>query len=711
MRIVKQKTLLNEKDGLAVVSTALKRLQASGEIGSEGFSAFDALKLAKHFEIFEPVSGNFMRAGHDLVADFLAASRLALEWRQHQTHLQSTIAEDAWVFAGKGVAETEKEEFIQCVANVDLILAARCAVTMGVPTVTVVEKRVFELDDQKTTYSSGIAAIAMSILKTDAAFIRLRSRLIEKENDRKFQAIRALAMIGDKVVLRSILKEEDPKASAGLQFSGGHIGIWEDAGSPVATLELARERLKTAAVSGEEGICLSLRTVARYGDQSDVETIEKIAMQTKNLPTFYDSIHCLQTLDESRSMALLRQVATDENRGFELIAIETLSANGEKIDTSGLLKSLLEFKGKREEAYENIQRAIRIIKGNPLPKDGEVMLLKAYTEAGNDLKANIWAIATAHCLSSFDDIAFKIVEDCNMAEMGFAANHASVRFVNGIKMERFANLCEQRIVDLENDVIRNGWHLRRIFDYLLQIGRKSVVAGSVERILRRFLPEHHRINREKDQNPQKHFQPPQNGADQRYDIFLELELKEYVCIAGELAELMPNDLIRLAAGFRLLFAGKDVLEPFAKLMAQLSPEELDQELSNISTSHNRIFALGAVAPLGATQIRREILIRDFPIALQWHMTYNAISSALPTLWCREVCIAITEVISKAKWSVDIGSQLFRGPMMTITHLMTREFAEEIVRPKIVKATNPASREMLQYWYEAAVAKREIGSKQ
>jgi hypothetical protein len=706
LRIVKQKSLIKEEEGQGIVSTALKRLQTSDAFGAASLSDNDALKLARHFEIIEPISGGLMRAGHDLVADLLAAPLLAREWRQCKAHLQSTIAEDAWVFAGKNVGESEKTEFIETVADVDIILAARCAISMGAPAaIAAVEKRIFELDDRRTTYSSGIAAIAMSILKTGAAFARLRSRLIETDSDRSFQGERALAAIGDRKVLQDILEKEEPSASSGLQVSGGHIAIWEESGAPVATLELARKRVMAAAVSREERLCMSLRTIARYGDHSDIDMVEAIAMQTQYLPTFYASIHCLRALNENRCAELLRNVASDEKRGLQLFAIAFLSTFGEKIETSGLIKALLEFKGNRAEAYENIRRVLRIIKDNPLPEGAESMLLKAYANADDDMKSDIWAIANGHGLSSFDELAFQILDDCNLTELGYAANHARVRFVSGDTMERFAKLCEARLVGLEKDVIGNGWHLRRLYEYLLQIDRKATVAGSVERILRRYLPEHHRLNGERDQNPQKYFQPSQDPIALRYNFFVDHELREYVSLAADVAELIPKDVIRQVVGFRLWLAGKDALEPYAKLMTQLLPEELDQELSNIATSHDRICALGAVASLGATQVRREILIRDFPLVLQWDPAYGALASALPTLWCREVACSVIEAISKETWPRDFGSQLFRDVKIAVTRLMTREFAEEIVRPKIVETKDAASLEILQYWFESAVAKR------
>ena len=705
LRIVKQKTLINEEEGQRIVSSALKRVQASGAFGSASLSESDALKLARHFEVFEPVAGGLMRAGHDLVADYLAAPVLAREWQQHLPHLQSTIAEDTWVFAGASIAEPESVEFIEAIAKVDLILAARCALTTGASAMSTVERLVFELDDRKTIYSSGIAAIAMSILKTGPALARLRGRLAETSGDRTFQGERALAAIGDRAVLRTILENEDPSASSGLKISGGHIGMWEESGSPVVTLELARERVKAATVSRDERICLSLRTISRYGDLSDIEMVESIALQTENLPTFYDAIYCLRALTEEKCIEVLRKVAADEKRGLQLIALEALSAYGEELETSGLVKALLEFKGDRGEAHDNIRRVLRIIKENPLPADAETMLMTAYPDAEEYLKADIWAIAKAHTLASFDELAFKILEDGNLAELGYAANHASVRFITGEVMERFAKLCEQSLVGLEKNVVGNGWHVRRLYQYLLQIDRKAVVASSVERILRRYLPEHHRLNREKDQSPQKAFQPSQDHAVLQYDFFVEHDLREYVCVAADVADQISHDVIRQAVGFRLWLAGKDMLEPYAKLMAQLSQEDLDRELSNISTSHDRICALGAVASLGATQVRREILIRDFPIVLHWHQAHGALAEALPVLWCREVAEAVVDAVSKQKWPRDFGAQLFTDVKVAVTRIMSREFAEEIVRPRIATTGDPASREILQYWYEAALARR------
>ena len=707
LRIVKQKSLIKDDEGHAIIAIALKYLQDDGVFGVSSLSDIDAYKLARHYEIFEPASGGFMRAGHDLIADYLAAPALSRRWKEHLSHLQSTIAQDTWVFAGKDVIESEKGDFISAVGDIDLILASRAAVAMGVSTISVVERRIFERDDQKTTYSSGVAAIAMSILKTDGSFIRLRSRLKEQKGDRSFQAERALAIIGDEEVLQNILKNEDPMASDIVKISGGHIAVWEESGSPYVTLKLARERLRSAILSGEEGVCLSLRTVTRYGDQSDVDLVQKIALQTKNSPTFYASIYCLHELSEDKCIETLNRVVSDDKGMWGLVALEFLSVYGQEVDTLSLLKQLLEFSGDRDAAHNNIKSAIKIIQKNRLSKEAEELLVKSYLNADTFLKSDIWQIVNRHKILLFDDIAISIMKGSNSDELGYAANYASERFIGGDLQEVFAGFCEQQVIELEKNVIINDWHLKRIYNYLLKIGRREVVASSVERILRRYLPEHYRLNREKDQNPQRYLNPPRDDVDSRYDFFVSYDLREYLRIASELAEFISHDVIRLAVAFRFELGAQDVIEAHSKLMAQVAPEILDQELSSISSSHDRIFALSSVARLGFTQTRCEILIRDLPIVIQWHLAYGAIASVLPVLWCREVAEAVVESVSKTTWQAEFGAQLFHDVKSAVIRLMTKDFAESIVKPMIADTLDPHSREILQYWYEVGVAKRSV----
>lgn len=705
LRVVRQKSLVKEDEGLAVVSAAFRRLKNAGAFGVDGNNESDALKLARHYEILQAVPGGLMRAGHDLVADYLAAPLLAKEWQRHEGHLQSTIAEDAWVFAGKAVAENDKSAYINAVASADLTLATRCVSDMGALSVSEIEKRIFEMDDRKTTYSSGIAAMAMSILRTPSVLNRLRARLAEPQGDRTYQAERALAVIGDRKVLRTILENEDASASTGLKISGGHIAIWEESGAPVVTLELARERVYTAANTGEERICLSLRTIARYGDNSDIPALEKIAFQTSHLPTFYDTIYCIRALDEDKSIAILRRIASDEKRGLQLIALEALSAYGERLDTTGLVKALLEFKGNRGEAHDNIRRVHRIIKDNDFPAGAEALLVSAYETANDDLKGDIWQIANAHSLASFNELAFKILDEGRTEEFGYAANYSKVRFRDGADKERFCGVCEKRLPGLENEVVSVGWHLRRIYEYLLEVGEKEIVAGSVDRVLRRYLPEHHRLNQEKDQNPRDYFNGVHDPKVLQYEFFVEHELKEFVSTAAEVDEWISLDAIRLLVGFRLWHGGKEDSEPFAKLMNRLSSDELDLALSAISNSYDRICALGAVAQLGSTRIRREIFIRDFPLVLHWHIAYGPIAASLPVFWCDEVARAVVDGVVGAQWPRDIGAQMFTNVKVAVTRLMSRKLAEEIVEPRLSQCKDAASREILQYWYEAALAKR------
>ena len=99
LRIVRRRAAVSVAEAQAVAAAALANLKAASVFGAAALSDADAFTLAVHYEVLERLPNDTVRFAHDLFADRLASSRLAAAWRRHVAGLDTTLADDAWVFA------------------------------------------------------------------------------------------------------------------------------------------------------------------------------------------------------------------------------------------------------------------------------------------------------------------------------------------------------------------------------------------------------------------------------------------------------------------------------------------------------------------------------------------------------------------------------------------------------------------------------------
>jgi hypothetical protein len=277
------------------VAAALASLKAASVFGAVALSDGDAFTLATHYEILERLPNDTVRFAHDLLADRLASRPLAATWQQHVAGLEATLADDPWVFAAPLVAREQREAFVNAVAGADIVLAAKCATAIGPDAVAALESVVLVLDESDGMLAAFQASSAMSVLGSEACVRRLRQRAAEPPRiHRRYQGQRGLALLGDAEMLSAVLTGHDRFSMGPVKVSGGTLPLWWIA-PPRIALGLARDKLDAARDA--EGLGLSLRTVAAYGDRADIDRVLRVLRGTSRLGNFYAAGDCLYALD------------------------------------------------------------------------------------------------------------------------------------------------------------------------------------------------------------------------------------------------------------------------------------------------------------------------------------------------------------------------------------------------------------------------------
>jgi energy-coupling factor transporter ATP-binding protein EcfA2 len=699
-RIKAQRASVTVQEAHEMVARSLALVKSENRFGVSTLSDLDALVLLKHYEFLESSPDGRMQMPHDIMADFLAASRLAANWQHCVDHLESAVGQDAWSYASSLIPFAQQGVFLEAIAATDPIQAATCAAAMGGRAPELIEPLVFALDNRNGILPIFQTASCMGVLGTPACLARLRDhiRRAPKGSNRHYQAERALAQRGDEATLRFILTDEEPLVSSGLGGTGGQIDLWFQA-PPDVTLSLARQRLD--AMPANPCVVLSLRTIELYGDDTDFARVRSALEKGSSLAAFYAAAHCLLAFDRQRAVEILTSDAVLLPAVEQVPYAEVLSTAKAPLDTSPLLDELLNGSDPTNVSPPNIRRRIlEIVKKERLPDGYEPRIRAAFEKADEYQQSDLWQVATAHRLRAFDDLAFAALSCGGMNEVGSAANFAKVREWQGEMSDRFAALC----IDRAGAANGTEWHFPRMLEYLLQIGKEAQVAALLEPRLRDLVPRHKAARR---RFRKEALSRRRNGVDnpaEEEEFQLSVVIPDLVKIAANLSSYIPRDVAREIVGLDLSSAGDEARAARCAIARCLSAVEIDAALMEIDEPGVRIQVLGGISDIGATPTRIEILCQELPKVLCWPMCKGALVRAVDNLWSRQVALASVNAIATVKWP-EYGSQLAHEFVDVVARRMTSELASAVVLPQIETTKDTDSREILQYWYDIGTLAR------
>ena len=700
-RIVMQRGSFTTAEIQAVVTQSLYRVQTAGAFGASTLSDIDAYELLRHYEFIEPNGDERVRLCHDLLADFLAGPVLAGSWQAMIGRLESNIGEGAWLRASRTIPAYERAGFLTAVFAVDPVLASLCAKAIGGDAQSSLEAAVAVIDCREGRLAEYEAATCMGILETPTLLAKLRERMrtYPKHSNRYYQAMRALARFGDIDVLKAILNEEEPGVSAGLAVSGGGIDLWQRAPANI-TVSIARARLD--ANPGEARIVLSIRTLAAFGDESDFERVLRVFDQTRHLPASFAAGNCLHTLDSKRAVQELAGRAKGQTGLAQLPYLELLSGVGQIVDCGELLEWLLATCPNNEEDLHSRRRVLKIVCKNPLPSLFEPRLRDSYVKGDCYQRSDIWQIATAHGLASFDDIAMEVFSNPDLDEIGLAANFAKVRQWDE---ERHATFL-QRCAVLARVANGTEWYLPQLLEYLLSRDRVQEVATIVESKMRDMIPRFKVVHRVWLQRVRSRGVSPSSTRTQEDDdeVRLSLSIPPLIKVAAEVSHLIPFDVARDIVGVDLSNAGDEARAARRIFAARLPPDVADAVILELPDADERIQVLADISELGPTENRIQILCHDVATMLRWPPG-RSLSRSVENLWSKPVAMAVAAAVAEMRWDPKFGSQLAREVVNVVAGKMTPDVARDIVSPLIPQARSQESKEILQWWHDIAIRPR------
>lgn len=690
-RILRQRATLQRVEAEDAVGSALARLQARRAFGADALTGIDAWTLGAHYE-FLVAAGDNVTMGHDLVADHLAGRRLAQSWRDHVEHLHGVIAQDAWVFATTVLQDSDVEPFLEAVGSVDLLLAARCAITRGPAAVALVEPHAVAAIDSEDlfTLASGIAAAGA--LHTEGTIQKLRWCAANGTRQQQERATVALASVGDLDVARHTLAAADSFASGPFDARGGEIATWSRV-PPHVAVALARERLEAA--KPESRTALSIETIQALGERADFDLVERVMLSTEHLKVYARAVFCMNELDPERTRRILEPriglLVTLDN----LHDAELLHSIGGSVGVSG--ESIRRMTDELNAGGPAAHELIRTLSRLPWESDAAPELRRMFDEQAVDREV-LWQLAAAQRISEFDEPAWEAIREGPPEEYGYAARFAFKRGWSECTFATFAEEAMERAKQIATDPTVDRWHLERLLDVSLKAGLTAPIAELLSDVLPAWIHSHRRLRREarvrRDLSPDD----TSNASRSPEDFFLDVHLPSFVTYVVAVVGELPRELIRECVHLSMSFADERLLDAYGHLLGFLAPDELDEELESLEDPHDQLRALATAASYcGPTGRRSRLLQGLIPECYDVPAMDKTMADAITGLWGEAVVQELVGAIAAQAPERQYGFEFARATSQAVVQRLSPELVRRVVAPAVSRARTGASRELLEFW--------------
>lgn len=307
-------TSLSEVDYWDLLGETYNELTNQGLSVAKMLSFESFLELLEQHEIYSKDNDGVYSTPHKIISEYLASIELSKNWRSHKnSYLDSEY--DIWLYCSTFINNEEKQEFIEFMFECDLSLATKIAKQYGEEFIKLVEARILELEQNLEVITRSNAIYSLGILGTQKCIERLKSSEDLLEPHHQYQRRRALAINGDRDTLISILADNEIKAQMPMKITGGEYDIWFQC-PPTLITEIARERLNTWKNDQTTPVCMSLRTLRIFGDDSDIFNIKTILQETSKEQEFNDAAATLYSIDNEcliESLELLAEPSNDKS--------------------------------------------------------------------------------------------------------------------------------------------------------------------------------------------------------------------------------------------------------------------------------------------------------------------------------------------------------------------------------------------------------------
>lgn len=295
-----------------IIMECYNELSSSNSYITNYLNMHEFISMISHYEIVILENDSHYTTPHPIISDYLIAKVFAKNWKSHLDTFLLNSFYDIWLYTSKFIAEEEREEYLTSLLSCNMILAAKVSKNFGKEFINKAEKVILENEQSEKVLKKGEAIYALGILGTNICLERLRSEVNLLDYLHSLPRLRSLALNGDKETLHEILADNEQKAQAPFDISGGTYDIWFQS-PPALTTDIARSRLKHWIKDKNIPLCFSIQTIEFFGDSYDTEILVSIIENTEVEKEFYYACRALHVINMELLISILKKLIDDKH--------------------------------------------------------------------------------------------------------------------------------------------------------------------------------------------------------------------------------------------------------------------------------------------------------------------------------------------------------------------------------------------------------------
>ncbi|WP_409313932.1 restriction endonuclease [Pseudomonas putida] len=583
----------------------------------------DFLGLITEYEILYKGTDSHYSTPHLIISDYLASKTLAKQWRDHQDSEFNNSHYDIWLYSSNFILESERKDFLETVFKFDISLAAKIARKFQGVFLDNVERDILKLEVSDRVLTRSSAIYALGILATEKSLARLKSQQGYVDSEHPYQRLRALALSGDEATLSSILIENEKYARGPGKISGGNYELWFRS-PPTVITNIARKCITKWRDSGQPGLCMSLRTLALFGDTADREALSFVLEHTDHSSEFYDASHALFEIDREIAAGLLIKISGEDTK-FSYYAKKVLASKGIEFNADREFNHFIEA-SKQSEAYLaqhnigiSLSQLVDLLKATHIDSHKINTLISVYNqlnfERGFYFYNLIWSLGRSGNPGGFLPLIEQAYSRKNPDEINLAIGYIA-NFPDMDLSEELALQIDQYFDNL------NGQYAGIFYQYIVFYSKtkpKKFTLGLIKEKLSQIL---------KDLTPEKiSIENYKFGIFSKYNLLFDLL---NVCASDE-------NCIAEEDAYKLLLINTDQSDTQSKqaklaVLNRIPKQKLDEYLSKVSTSELRIYIASYMLSNDLTSDPVSLAEEFLPVYLSHNFFYSAILSVCSRHW-------------------------------------------------------------------------------
>ncbi|MDG0804316.1 restriction endonuclease [Pectobacterium brasiliense] len=298
---------ISEDVFIELIVECYDELYSSNSYLSKVLTLDEFISVVHQYEILYKGDDGFFSTPHAIISDYLSSKILAKKWRKYKGGSFNQSHYDIWLYCSDFLDYEDKEDYLNTVFDFDICLGAKVANKFKGDFVEDIQNRILELEKSEKILTRSNAIFALGILGTEKCNNRLKSLEGCVDYHHTYQRRRVLALSGDQETLNEILVENEDRAQAPIKISGGNYSLWFTS-PPTAITEIARGRIEEWLGNRRPPLCMSLRTLALFGDSFDVKNLISVLRNTSYRQEFDDAAIALLDIDRDALIEELNNI-------------------------------------------------------------------------------------------------------------------------------------------------------------------------------------------------------------------------------------------------------------------------------------------------------------------------------------------------------------------------------------------------------------------